>query len=681
MAKNTRIAVDVGGTFTDVVKLDTSSGELIFDKVETTPADPTKGVLGAFDRVNAKMEDIEMFNHGTTLGLNALLTRNGARVAIIGTKGFRDVYLLGRTDRKGNFNIKYRKPKAIVERKDTFEVIERSTYEGSVHTPFDVEDARRVAKNIVESGYESVAVAFLHSYVNPSHELKMREILREFSKDIDVSLSHEMSREYREYERTSTAVLDSYIKPIVRRYLVVLQNELKSKGFGGRFLMTRSGGGSMVADIAKEQPVNLILSGPAGGVIGAAEFSRLTGRPNLITVDMGGTSLDASLIIDGEAVLYQGAEFEGLPINSPSLYIHTIGAGGGSIAWIDEAGALQVGPQSAGAVPGPASYMKGGVVPTFTDAALVLGYLGAETPLGGTLTLNADEARKSLTSNAQQLGLSVEALARGIIRISVSKIMGAVRAITVELGRDPKDFALLSFGGGGGLVGVDVAKELGIPTVIIPPGQGAFCAFGMLMANVQNDAARTNVKMLLDIDLNDAEKSFLEMENESREMLSAQGFSRADQELARFVDVRYSGQEHSVTLQYPSKEVISSISEAFAHEHEQKYGHSMEDPIEVTTFRLRATGLVGHADLPKIAVRPKGEKPKPISKRSVYLASGKHVDYALYIRENLLAGDAISGPAVIAEHTATTVIHNGDELTVGPYGELVIEVSNNVEEK
>ena len=445
--------------------------------------------------------------------------------------------------------------------------------------------------------------------------------------------------------------------------------------------MTRSGGGSMVADLAKDQPVNLILSGPAGGVIGAAEFSRLTGRPNLITVDMGGTSLDASLIIDGEAVLYQGAEFEGLPINSPSLSIHSIGAGGGSIAWIDEAGALQVGPQSAGAVPGPASYMKGGVVPTFTDAALVLGYLGAETPLGGTLTLNIDEARKSLTSNAKELGLSVDALARGIIRISVSKIMGAVRAITVELGRDPKDFALLSFGGGGGLVGVDVAKELGIPTVIIPPGQGAFCAFGMLMANVQNDAARTYVKMLLDVDLKDAEKSFLDMENESRAMLTAQGFSDDNQELARFVDVRYSGQEHSVTLQYPNKDVISTLSAAFAHEHEQKYGHSMEDPIEVTTFRLRATGRVGHADLPKIAVRPKGEKATSISNRSVYLSSGKHVDYALYIRENLLAGDAISGPAVIAEHTATTVIHSGDELTVGPYGELVIDVSSDNEEK
>ena len=680
MSKNTRIAVDVGGTFTDVVKLDTKSGELIFDKVPTTPEAPTRGVIGAFDRVEAKMDDIEMFNHGTTLGLNALLTRNGSRLAIIGTKGFRDVYLLGRTDRKGNFNIKYRKPEALVERKDTFEVTERCTFEGEVHTPFDVEDARRVAKSIVENGYESVAVAFLHSYVNPQHELQMREVLREFSKDIDITLSHEMSREYREYERTSTAVLDAYIKPIVRRYLAALQNELAERGFDGRFLMTRSGGGSMVADVAKEKPVNLILSGPAGGVIGAAEFARLTGRPNLITIDMGGTSLDASLIIDEEAVLYQGAEFEGLPINSPSLYIHTIGAGGGSIAWIDEAGALQVGPQSAGAVPGPASYMKGGMVPTFTDAALVLGYLGTETPLGGTLTLNVQAARDAIEPVAKQLGLSVEALARGIVRISVSKIMGAVRSITVELGRDPKDFALLSFGGGGGLVGVDVAKELGIPTVIIPPGQGAFCAFGMLMANVQHDFARTNVKLLEDVDLAQAEKSFQDMESEASAMLANEGFAKEDQELIRLVDVRYSGQEHSVTLLYPATDIVAKLSESFAHEHEQKYGHSMEDPIEVTTFRLRATGKVGHADLPQIKHRPSAENPESISTRSVYLANGNHEDYKVYIRENLLAGDEISGPAVIAEHTATTVIHSGDELKVGSYGELVIEVSQESQE-
>jgi N-methylhydantoinase A len=675
MAKNTRIAVDVGGTFTDVVKLDTSTGELIFDKVPTTPEAPTKGVIGAFERVNAQMEDIEMFNHGTTLGLNALLTRNGAKLAIIGTKGFRDVYLLGRTDRKTNFNIKYRKPKGLVERTDTFEVTERCTYDGKVHTSFNYDEARAVAKKIVDSGYESVAVAFLYSYVNPDHELKMREVIREISSEINVTLSHEMSREYREYERTSTAALDAYIKPIVRRYLAALQDELKSKGFSGRFLMTRSGGGSMVADLAKEQPVNLILSGPAGGVIGAAEFAHLTGRPNLITIDMGGTSLDASLIIEKEAVLYQGAEFEGMPINSPSLYIHTIGAGGGSIAWIDEAGALQVGPQSAGAVPGPASYKMGGTVPTFTDAALVLGYLGTETPLGGTLTLDVDAARGALKPVAEKLDLSIEALARGIIRISVSKIMGAVRAITVELGRDPKDFALLSFGGGGGLVGVDVAKELSIPTVIIPPGQGAFCAFGMLMANVQHDFARTQVQLLENIDIKLSEKAFTDMESEAREMLASEGFDETKQELVRLVDVRYAGQEHSVTLNYPTKNTITELTKDFAHEHEQKYGHSMEDPIEITTFRLRATGRVGHADLPKMAVRPTGQKPDSLSERSVYLSNGEHSAYKVFVRENLMAGDEIAGPAVIAEHTATTVIHLGDQLTVGAYGELVIEIS------
>lgn len=680
MARSTRLAVDVGGTFTDVVKLDMKTGELLFDKVPTTPEAPTKGVLDAFERAKADMGDIEMFNHGTTLGLNALLTRNGARVAIVGTKGFRDVYLLGRTDRKGNFNIKYRKPKALVERYDTFEVTERSTYDGKVHTPFDVEEARQVARQIVEGGYQSVAIAFLHSYVNPDHELRMREVIREFSSEIEVTVSHEMSREYREYERTSTAVLDAYIKPIVRKYLAVLQDELTARGFGGRFLMTRSGGGSMTADLAKNQPVNLILSGPAGGVIGAAEFARLTNRPNLITIDMGGTSLDASLIIDESAVLYQGAEFEGLPINSPSLYIHTIGAGGGSIAWLDDAGALQVGPQSAGANPGPASYLKGGTQPTFTDAALVLGYLGTETPLGGSLTLDVPAAHRALEPLAEKLGLTVNALARGIVRISVSKIMGAVRAITVELGRDPKDFALLSFGGGGGLVGVDVAAELSIPTVIIPPGQGAFCAFGMLMANVQHDFARTNVRLLAELDPAQANSRFAEMEAEARTLLADEGFAEQNQELARNVDVRYAGQEHTVTLPYPTNDTIVALSASFAHEHEQKYGHSMEDPIEITTLRLRATGFVGQAQLPTMPRRPAGDAPKAPWTRSVYLADGVSADYRVFVREELMAGDVINGPAVIAEHTATTVIHKGDILTVGEYGELIIQVLHNVEE-
>lgn len=671
-----RLAVDVGGTFTDVVKLDTDSGELIFDKVPTTPDSPTRGVLEAFERVNASMPDVEMFNHGTTLGLNALLTRSGARVAVIGTKGFRDVYLLGRTDRRTNYNIKYKKPKGLVERIDTFEVNERSLFDGSVHIPFDYENARGVASQIADGGYQSVAIAFLHSYANPEHELKMRQVILEIAPEIEVTLSHEMSREYREFERTSTAVLDAYIKPIVRKYLEVLQEQLFERDFSGRFLMTRSGGGSMTALLAREQPVNLILSGPAGGVIGAAAFAKLTDRPNLITIDMGGTSLDASLIVDGQAVLYQGAEFEQLPISTPSLYINTIGAGGGSIAWLDEAGGLQVGPQSAGASPGPASYGAGGALPTFTDAALVLGYLGTETPLGGTLTLVPELARESLAPLASKLGMSIEALARGVVRISVTKIMGAVRAITVELGRDPKDFALLSFGGGGGLVGVDVARELGISSIIIPPGQGAFCAFGMLMADVQHDFARTAVRSLLGMDLDATENLYKDMESEARALLSDEGFAPAAQSLARLVDVRYSGQEHTVTLPFPASGAITEdLSKDFAHLHEQKYGHSMDDAVEVTTFRLQAIGLVDKPNLPKKAKRTSGE-PSALGVRSIFMSEGTYTDYKVFVREELLSGDVINGPAVIAEHTATTVIHTGDLLRVGEYGELMITLGN-----
>ncbi|MFI6074134.1 hydantoinase/oxoprolinase family protein [Actinoplanes sp. NPDC051343] len=673
MTSNSRVAIDVGGTFTDVVELSPDTGEIRFGKVPTTPAQPTAGVLDAFGTTEAPMSAIAMFTHGTTLGLNALLTRTGARTAVIGTAGFRDVYLLGRTDRRTNYDITYRPPPALLQRYDTFEVPERSLFDGSVHRPLDEDTARRVAATIAERGYDSVAVAFLHSYANPAHELRMREILAEVAPDVAVTVSHELSREYREYERTSTAVLDAYVKPIVRRYLQRLEGELASGGFGGRFLMTRSGGGAMTASSAREQPVSLILSGPAGGVIGATAFGALIGEPNLITIDMGGTSLDASLVVDGEPVLHQGAEFEQLPINTPSLYIHTIGAGGGSIAWLDGAGALQVGPQSAGADPGPASYGKGGTEPTFTDAALAVGYMGTKAALGGRLTLNDSLAVAALEPLAARLDMTPLALARGIIRISTTKIMGAVRAITVEVGRDPKDFALLSFGGGGGLVAVDVAHELSIPTVIVPPGQGAFSAFGMLFADVQHDFARTAVIQLASLNSAEVSASFAEMAAEAASALHAEGFT--DQVLTRSVDVRYAGQEHTVTVPVPSSDdLISVVEQEFTELHERQYGHTMDDPIEVTTLRLRATGQVSKPALPVLSRRPSGAAPSE-GTRDVYVSAEQPaVPYALYTRENLLAGDEIAGPAVIAEHTATTVIHVGDHLRVGEHGEMVIKL-------
>ncbi len=675
MTNNVRVAVDVGGTFTDVVKLVPETGELRFEKVPTTPKEPTAGVLASFEKAQADPAQVDTFNHGSTLGLNSLLTRTGARIATIATYGFRDVYLLGRTDRRAMYDITYQKPDALLERYDTFEVVERSYFDGTVAIPFDDESGREVAREIGRRGYDAVAVAFLHSYANPDHELRMREILAEEAPEVAVTLSHELSREYREYERTSTAVLDAYIKPIMRSYLLALEAELRERGFEGKFLLSRSGGGAMTATAAREQPVNLILSGPAGGVVGAAGFSKLIDRPNLITIDMGGTSLDASLVLDGEPVLYHGAEFEGLPINTPSLYIHTIGAGGGSLAYLDEAGALQVGPKSAGADPGPAAYGRGGTEPTFTDAALALGYLGSDTPLGGELTLDREKSFQALTPIAEQLGLSVTALARGIVQISNTKIMGAVRAITIELGHDPKDFSLLSFGGGGGLVAVDVARELGIPEVIVPPGQGAFSALGMLMADVQHNFSRTSIQALEDLDAEVADELFSGMESEASEKLHEEGFDPSQQVFTRVIAVRYSGQEHSVTMPYPTDggDPRLKIREEFDHLHLRQYGHTMDDPIEMTTLRLSAVGIVDKPSLPTIASRTAGEGYASTT-RVVTLPGDVAREYALIAREQLLAGDVINGPAVVTEHTATTVLHDGDRLAVGEYGELIINI-------
>ncbi|MBF0817288.1 hydantoinase/oxoprolinase family protein [Microbacterium paludicola] len=675
MTDHVRIAIDVGGTFTDVVKLTPATGELRFEKVPTTPAAPSEGVVAGFAKAEAAMGAVTMFNHGTTLGLNALLTRTGARTAVVSTRGFRDVYLLGRTDRKPMYDIRYRKPQALLERADTFEVAERSAFDGTVLLPLDEDDARAVAAQVRDGGYASAAVSFLHSYANPAHEQRMREILAEIAPDVAVTISSDLAREYREYERTSTAVLDAYIKPIVRSYLEALEGELVDDGFSGRFLMSRSGGGAMTATAAKEQPVNLILSGPAGGVIGAAGFSRLVGVPNLITIDMGGTSLDASLVLDHEPLMYHGAEFEGMPIMTPSLRIETIGAGGGSLGYLDAAGALQVGPQSAGAVPGPASYGRGGTQPTFTDAALAVGYLGSDTPLGGTLVLDEDTAIAALSPIAAQLGLEARALARGMLRISTTKITGAVRGITVELGLDPKDFALLSFGGGGGLVAIDVARELGIPTVIVPPGQGAFSALGMLMADVQHDFSQTSIVPLLDADTAELSAAFTTLEEQAHAALEDEGFPGPQRRLHRTLDVRYQGQEHSVSVTCPEldDDFVGQVEEAFAELHERQYGHVMTDPVEITTLRVRGVGAIDKPSLPLASRRDDGDVPR-IGDRVVHLSDGTDVVYGLYSRELLLAGDRISGPAVITEHTATTVIHAGDVLTVGSYGELNIAV-------
>jgi N-methylhydantoinase A len=673
-----RVSIDVGGTFTDVIVLDEKTGALRLEKVETTPANPADGVLQGFQKAEAELGRIDYFVHGTTLGINALLTRTGARVAIITTQGFRDVYELGRTDRDPMYDFKYRKPKSLVPRYLVFEVEERLDYQGNVLTPFNREQAAKIAQCLREHQVEAVAVCFLHGYANPAHEQAMAAVLRQVYPEATVTLSHELSREYREYERTSTSVIDAYVKPITRTYLERLDGELQASGFKGHFLLTRSGGGAMTVASAREQPVHLVLSGPAGGVIGAAHLSHLIGQENLITLDMGGTSLDASLIAGGQPRLENEQLFQTLPISIPTIDIHTIGAGGGSIAWVDDGGHLQVGPQSAGAVPGPACYNKGGQAATFTDAALAVGYLDPNNFLGGEIKLEAALTQQAIEDLAGQLGLSFDETAAGILRISIAKIAGAVRVISIEQGYHPRDFAILAFGGGGAFVAARVARELSIPRVIVPPGPANFSAFGMLMVDVVHDYAQTYVTGLENVDIARLNEIYAGLLERGQAALIEDGFDEAHRTFVPLAELRYQGQEHAVNLTMPGHHLsagdVPNIITTFNAAHQQQYGHSMNDPIEIVTLRLRAVGLLPRPEMPKIESGASSANSARKGTRSVYqYEQSRRVDYTIYDRGLLLGGDRIDGPAIIEEPSSTTVIHSGDVLTVGQYGELVID--------
>lgn len=671
-----RLAIDVGGTFTDLAILDEAEGSVRFDKTETTPADPAVGVSEGFDKAEVAMAEVSYFIHGTTLALNALLTRSGSPLALVTTRGFRDVYELARTDRDVMYDLKYRKPPSLVPRRLVLEVRERMDFTGQVVTAFDRADAEQVAEEIRRAGVQAAAVCFLHSYANAEHELLMEEILRERCPELEITLSHRLVREYREYERTSTALIDAYIKPVVRRYLEHLRGALEEIGFRGRFLVTRSGGGAMTVDTAIEQPAHLVLSGPASGIIGAAAFAKEVGEANLITIDMGGTSLDASLIVGGMPTTVSEERFEGQAISLPSLNIKAIGAGGGSIAWIDEAGHMQVGPKSAGAVPGPACYGRGGTEATVTDAFLGVGLLGEKTALGGELTLRRELAESAIASIADALGTETLAVADGILRIVGTRVAGAVREVTVEQGHDPADFALLAYGGAGAMIAGDVARELGIPRVIVPPGPGAFAAFGMLLTDVIHDFAQTWVVELAQADPIELTRMYAELEGRGREALEADGFRPRASQLLRTAELRFAGQEHTVAVPVPdgdlTPEAVADVAEKFAEMHEDRYGHRMPDPVELVTARLRAVGRVPRPELPLLA--PGDVERARIGTRQV-LGDDESVSYEVYHRERLGRGGVLVGPAIIEELTATTVVHPGDILEVGDHGELRMSVA------
>ena len=674
MTSSHHLAVDIGGTFVDSVTFDRESGELAVEKASTTPADPTAGVVNAIEKLGLDLADASSFVHGTTLGINALLEREGARTGIITNEGFRDIYEIGRTNLKRDsmYDIRYNKPELLVPRRRRYGVGGRLDAKGNEVEPLDEDAVRDAARELVDEwDCEAIAVCFLHSYQNDEHERRAGEIIREEVPGVSLSLSSEITREYREYERTSTAVLDAYIKPIFDNYVEQLDDTVRDEGFDGSFFITRSGGGALTAESATTAPVHTILSGPAGGLIGASFVGDIIGRENLIAVDFGGTSMDACVIEDGAPAVEYESALEELPMMIPVFDIRTIGAGGGSIGWLD-GNLLKVGPQSAGADPGPICYGHGGSEPTITDAALALGFMDPDQFLGGEMDLDADAALSGIeTKLADELGQSIEEVSRGMFDVALANTVGAIREITVEKGLDPRDFTMVAYGGAGPMFVPLVARELGVGEVLVPQAPSVFSAWGMLMSDIVYDESQTYISVLEDVDHDEFERRFTELEEELTEQLSVEGFADETQSLERYVEMRYLGQEHTVSVPGQDLADLDELGERFEAKHESRYGHTMDDPPQVVHLRVRGIGETDKPSLEKATADGAGE---PVGVRNAYdFAAGEMTDFDVYKRGSLAAGQTIEGPAIVFEPTTTIVFHSDQTAEVDDYGHLLIQ--------
>ncbi|EMA47189.1 hydantoinase/oxoprolinase family protein [Halobiforma nitratireducens] len=670
-----RLAVDIGGTFVDAITFDRETRSVSVEKASTTPAEPESGVLESIDKIGTTLEDTEAFVHGTTLGLNAVLEREGATTGIITNEGFADVYEIGRTnvERDSMYDIRYQKPESLVARRRRVGVPGRLNADGEEVEPLDEEAVSEAASTLVEErGVDGIAICFLHSYRNPVHEQQAAEIVREAYPDVSVSISSAITREYREYERTSTAVMDAYIKPIFESYIENLDSALSEQGFDAPFFVTRSGGGTLTAESATDAPVHTILSGPAGGLIGASHVGRETGRENLITVDMGGTSLDACVIEDGTPAVKYDSRLEHQPLMIPVYDIRTIGAGGGSIAWLDGE-LLKVGPQSAGADPGPVAYGQGGTEPTVTDAAVALGYIDPADFLGGEMELDADGARDAIDEVlAEPLDSSVTDVSRGVFDVALANTVGAIREITIEKGLDPREFSMMAFGGAGPMFVPLLAREMGVDEVVVPEAPSVFSAMGMLMADVVYDFARTNIAALSDLELSDLESTFEDLDDEAIDTLTDEGFDEEGIDLEHTLEMRYLGQEHTVEVDANGIESTADVSDRFERKHEDRYGHAMDDPPEVVHQRVRA---IGRNDKPPLErADPVDASPNPVDTRDAYcFAVDDRTTFDVYDRSDLRPGAAVDGPAVVREPTTTIVFHSDQTATVDEYGQLIID--------
>jgi len=650
------IGVDIGGTFTDFVVAD--GGRLVVHKEPSTPHDPSEAFLRGLAALDLRPP--ARIVHGSTVATNAVLERRGARAALLTTAGFRDVLEIGRQTRRELYSFTPTKATPLIPRERCFEVPERVDKHGCVIEPMDEVALAGVLDAIIASGAESLAVVFLFSFANPEHE-RRAEVLAA-SRGLQVSLSSDVLPEYREYERASTTAANAYVAPLMDRYLSRLEERLAEWADGaswGRLQIMQSNGGIISPRTARAQAVRTVLSGPAGGVVGASRIARDAGFARIITFDMGGTSTDVALV-DGVPTTSTEGAISDLPIRVPMLDIHTVGAGGGSIARVDPAGGLRVGPESAGADPGPAAYGCG-TVATVTDANVALGRFALSQRLGDLLTLDADRAREAVTAVAEALGLSCEAMAAGIVRVANVQMAGAIRRVSVERGHDPRVCCLVAFGGGGPLHACDLADETGIPTVLIPRYPGALSALGMLLTGIQKDYSRTVMHRSAD-NPERLDTEFADLERTAAADLHAEGVAEPDITLSRLADVRYQGQSYELTIPAAATEAgdtdVAALQSAFHAAHRLRYGHAADDaPVEIVNVRLQATGAVPQPTLPS-ALEKGGVAPVPRGSQPVFVDGGWS-QAAVHARPELLPGHRFVGPALITQADSTCWIPPG----------------------
>ncbi|HZH83093.1 MAG TPA: hydantoinase/oxoprolinase family protein [Phototrophicaceae bacterium] len=675
------IAVDIGGTFTDLVAFDHESRQVIYAKSPTTYENLVDGILECFRKAKIKPAEASLVNHGTTLVINSLIQRKGAKTALVTSKGFRDILEIARGNRPDPFDLHYQRDEPLIPRELRFEVPERLDSRGEVVTPLDQAALKKLADEIKKIGIEAVAIFFMNSYINPTHEENATEQLRELLPDTYITFSTDLTREWYEYERCSTVAANAYVGPQVSTYIRRLDNDFKREGFKGSLFMMGSNGGLLSAERTCRQAIGLVESGPIGGCIGASAYAEKLGFKNVVAFDMGGTTAKCALVENGRfsvnSVYYVNGYVKGFPIKSAVIDIVEVGSGGGSIAWIDAQNRLHVGPQSAGSTPGPVCYGRAGTEPTITDANLILGRLNQENFLGGEMRLDIGAAKRALAERiAVPLGYAGETgmieMADGVISIAIVIMAGAIRKVSVEHGLDPRDFILFSYGGGGPLHSCALAHELSIPTVIIPPEPGNFSAIGMLLADARIDTSKTFVGILSDQTVPAMAQIYREMERDAADSL-AKEFGTRDIFFEHHAELRYRGQRHNIKVPVSGLKDAEQIRAAFERDYRRRYGHAdAKAPAEFQALHLSAFARLKQ---PEIARLPRAaSKAQQPTTRRVYLGgAGGWVDAKIYNRDALEAGFTDAGPVVIEEYGSTTVVWPGDRFQIGALREIRIQ--------